>query len=540
MKLKCRTALFAGVALAMFAVSCAAQQVGRRVSPSAPKPITPGSQKALVIGNDSYSSRALHTSVNDATDVAARLGEFGYQVVLRTNLGRRAMAEAIEQFAARLETGDAAFFYYSGYAVRREEQNYLLPVDFAGHDDIAIRYDSIPAGLIQERMEKSPAQLNILVIDSRQDESLPASERGGSGDLAAMAAARGTFLAIATGPGQAVSETVAGRNGLFAKHLLKALAGQDLDLGAVFRNVRTGVYKDSGGKQLPWTLNGVVGTYSFVRANSAPVASVPDVAEVPPNLPPSPALSPEIESIIKTGDGHLEEGKFDLATADYTEVLRLKPDFAAGFYRRGLAYQNKGDYDRAIRDYTEAIRLNPGFWQAVLGRGLSHAAKARDKANSLNPLGMFAWPATGTPRHEYALALDDFERVIRLKPDAAEAFLARGRYCRYARKYDCALENYAEAIRLRPDYTVAFYESGLVHTWKHNYDAAIGDYGEVIRRDPTDASAFAGRGLCYLRKKDYPRAIQDYTEALRLQPDSGDYREGLEQAQRKGARKSGD
>ncbi|MDR2739402.1 MAG: tetratricopeptide repeat protein, partial [Treponema sp.] len=45
-------------------------------------------------------------------------------------------------------------------------------------------------------------------------------------------------------------------------------------------------------------------------------------------------------------------GEYDNAIADYTEALRLDPDFTAAYNNRGNAYADKGMYDRAIEDFT--------------------------------------------------------------------------------------------------------------------------------------------------------------------------------------------
>src|SRR5208283_4947953 len=57
---------------------------------------------------------------------------------------------------------------------------------------------------------------------------------------------------------------------------------------------------------------------------------------------------------------------YDQAIADYTEAIRLNPEFGTAFNNRGFAYAAKEDYDRAIADYYEAIRLNPVFPYPVL------------------------------------------------------------------------------------------------------------------------------------------------------------------------------
>lgn len=83
------------------------------------------------------------------------------------------------------------------------------------------------------------------------------------------------------------------------------------------------------------------------------------------------------------------ERDYDRAIADYTDALRLKPEFAHAFYNRGLAHQTKGDYDRAIADYTAAIRLNPTYFRAYKNRGLAYKAKGdmSDATSDLNEAG---------------------------------------------------------------------------------------------------------------------------------------------------------
>ena len=55
------------------------------------------------------------------------------------------------------------------------------------------------------------------------------------------------------------------------------------------------------------------------------------------------------------------------AIGDFTEAIRLNPNYAEVYNNRGSAYANENEYDNAIRDYTEAIRLNhPAFAEAAI------------------------------------------------------------------------------------------------------------------------------------------------------------------------------
>ncbi len=73
------------------------------------------------------------------------------------------------------------------------------------------------------------------------------------------------------------------------------------------------------------------------------------------------------------GRAYRASGNYDRAIADYTEAIRIEPNYALAFYSRGIAYFNKNDYDRAIADYTVSLGLAPGDILALQNRG--HALK---------------------------------------------------------------------------------------------------------------------------------------------------------------------
>lgn len=246
------------------------------------KPVNTARRAALVIGNSAYRNRPLVNPSNDARDVGARLKELGFDTDVVLDAGRKQMAEGIDRFLDKLRTGDVALFYYSGHGMQIDGENYLIPVDFAGQNETDVRYDTQAAGRIQERMERSGAQLNIIILDACRDNPYRSSSRSAAGGLAAMSAGRGTFVAFATAPGRTASDNSGGRNGLFTQYFLEALKQPGLGLDDVFNAVRERVDQSSGGKQLPWTQSAVVGRFTFVEAGSASTSKA-DPNKLEPN-----------------------------------------------------------------------------------------------------------------------------------------------------------------------------------------------------------------------------------------------------------------
>jgi tetratricopeptide (TPR) repeat protein len=80
--------------------------------------------------------------------------------------------------------------------------------------------------------------------------------------------------------------------------------------------------------------------------------------------------SPKDLSIAFTNRGNAYHAKGDngRAIADYSEAIRLNPQYSAAYTGRGDAHNDTYQYDRAIADYTEAINLNPTEAAAYYGR----------------------------------------------------------------------------------------------------------------------------------------------------------------------------
>lgn len=61
--------------------------------------------------------------------------------------------------------------------------------------------------------------------------------------------------------------------------------------------------------------------------------------------------------------------QFEDAIPDYTEAIRLKPDFAEAYYVRGLCYRRLKRNEKAIADFTKALEFEPDYAFAYYGRG---------------------------------------------------------------------------------------------------------------------------------------------------------------------------
>ena len=94
----------------------------------------------------------------------------------------------------------------------------------------------------------------------------------------------------------------------------------------------------------------------------------------------APAIASQLTGKLATlrhynGMGVSVEYFADGALQDYTEAIRLRPDYFKAFYNRGLTRTAKGDLEGALEDLDEAIRLEPNDSDAYDSRAIARRAK---------------------------------------------------------------------------------------------------------------------------------------------------------------------
>ena len=78
---------------------------------------------------------------------------------------------------------------------------------------------------------------------------------------------------------------------------------------------------------------------------------------------------PKVDGLFAIGVEQMNHGQAQAAIDTFTEIIRLKPDFAEGWNKRATVYFLIGEYDKSLRDCDEVIKRNPTHWGALSGYG---------------------------------------------------------------------------------------------------------------------------------------------------------------------------
>jgi tetratricopeptide (TPR) repeat protein len=494
---------------------------------------------ALVIGNGAYTGiTRLNNPVNDANDISAALRDLGFTVDQVTNADLMQMEEAVTRLKNRLAAarGSYGFFYYAGHGVQSNGENYLIPVNANIPSEAYLRNRAVSMPVVLDELNAAGNTLNIVVLDACRDNPFSWRRSGTRGLQVVSNQPADSIIVYATSAGSTAADGI-GRNGLFTTHLLNNLKKPGLSVRDLFDQTGADVRRASNNVQVP-AIYSQFFDVAYLGTRPAVVTPAPSPAPVQPAPNPTPVPARNARSYFDSGQLFRSQGDYVTAIEEYTQAIRLDPNYVAAYHGRGLAYRNKNDNDRAIADYTQAIRFDPNYAVAYTARGNAYSDKGdHDRAIAdytqairLDPNYAAAYTARGNAYYskgDYDTAIADHTQAIRLDPNKANAYHNRGSAYERKGENDRAFADYDLAIRLDPNFAGAYIGRGTAYRNKGDNDRAIADYTQAIRIDPNYTSAYYNRGSAYYMKRDYNRAIADYEAALQLDPNHANAREFL-------------
>ena len=210
------------------------------------------------------------------------------------------------------------------------------------------------------------------------------------------------------------------------------------------------------------------------------------------------AKQPAADWINNRGILHLEARDFDKAIADFTEALRLKPDFLIAMENRSLANQSANRPDQALVDLTEVMRRDPKNARHFVRRAQLYGMKA-----------------------DLDAAQKDYDEAVALEPRNTDTLVKRGDLFAERKQFAKAYADYALAAKLTPEDSEPLVHRSHVFVEEKKFPNALVDLDAALKLDPTNAEILIARGWVGLLTGRYRElTVADDDAAAKMEPKS--------------------
>lgn len=411
---------------------------------------------ALLIGNSAYSApdMELRNPVNDVTALGAALRDLSFNVIEVRDTDSAGMQAALQEFEVAATGAEMAVFFYAGHGVQIGAENHLVGVEFSGGELGAMRRASLSMSDVRDVMTRAAPDIGIVILDACRNNPFASNGLVRPG-LVRDSGGAGLLIAYATDPGNVAYDGL-GDNSVYTAALLKHVATPGLDARLMLGRVRQEVVLETGGRQIPWVEEAVLGEHSFNP--SAPEQLIAD------------AQAEELERWRRIS-GSLDVAAFEGYLADYPEglferfaqdrIIALKssaqlvqseePEVLIASADTGrlsaalsvLGLQSEGNLSRGLRIYQQRLP-DP----TTLSEGQLYADAAR--------MSIFLAATTLQQLRTDLVALRGIERTLKISQDA--------------------LAQMEEIVKTNPD------AAPLVEQARRDINAILRAQGVVLRR----------------------------------------------------------
>jgi len=219
------------------------------------------------------------------------------------------------------------------------------------------------------------------------------------------------------------------------------------------------------------------------------------------------------------------------AEMDYTEAIRLKPNYSDAYYNRAGARVDLEKFKEAKEDFDMVLKLNPKNEKAYFNRG-SVKYKLSDYKGAIEDYtqGLLIKPAHSEAYNNRASAkkglkdfkgaMEDYDFLIAQKnPEYHSlAYYKRGQVKENLNDLKGAIADYSQAILLNPKYTEAINSRAAANGALGNFEGVKNDFSLLINLNPKNADAYSNRGNAKAMLQDNDGAVSDYSQAILLNP----------------------
>lgn len=431
-----------------------------------------GAKIALVIGNARYpdNQAVLSEVANDAQDVAEELKRDGFVVDSQSNLTGDGMRQVLDRFYARIERGAVALIFFNGFAIQSNRQTYLLPVDAQIWTEPDVSRDGFSLDTILAEMNMRGAAIKIALIDASRRNPFERRFRRYSAGLAPAIAPSNSLVLYSAALGAVTAGGKTDRS-LFVAELLRQMRAPNISAEQALANTKNGVVAATNREQVPWLASSLTTEFSFAGPVTRPPGDkAPDPMPTKSESQKQESQKPVCEVPQAEPAPNADYLARDPVIADLSRKIAANANDVASRYKRGQVYAIKRAYALAMQDFDAVIRRAPRDAEALNNR---------------------CWTRAATGDLQGALA--DCNLALQIDPGLSDALDSRGLVNLKLGRTAEAIKDYTDAIQRNPRSSSSLFGRGIA-TRKSGGDGAA-DISQAKSMNPNIAKEFAGYGV---------------------------------------------
>lgn len=179
------------------------------------------------------------------------------------------------------------------------------------------------------------------------------------------------------------------------------------------------------------------------------------------------------EGGVGKADSFFKSGSYDEALKAYTLYIKDHPNEHDVFYKRGAAYEKLAQLDNALSDYTKAANLESKESKYWLGMGrINYLMSMEIKDADNNTQLQKRLPTLNA-------GLTAIEEALKINANIAEAHLVKGQILMRSQKTKSARDEFNKVIQLEPDNAEAYLNRGYVFASTSKFTEACADAKKV-------------------------------------------------------------
>ncbi|MES9970379.1 MAG: tetratricopeptide repeat protein [Candidatus Thiodiazotropha sp.] len=232
----------------------------------------------------------------------------------------------------------------------------------------------------------------------------------------------------------------------------------------------------------------------LIRAGLALVGDDPDkgIADLRTLLREDPTY---VKAHRLKARAHLKKGEIELARQSLEDAIKVRPEEAAANFELVQLLINTREYDDAVEVLQKMRRFAPEDLKvlqalALVQEKLKRWAEVGKVAETLvskypeHPLGYYYRGISHLNRNMAASSLEDFEKVLELKPNSIEALIGLAKGLFAMKKPDDALQRIEKVVQANPEHFTALNLKGEVHLSQQQWQPAEAAFNQARSLNP--------------------------------------------------------